>query len=81
MHNWASHACDALRYACMGLQEMQYLGLPMDGSRREMPSNYEFFGDSGGSGRPDKPITMMTEQERRRWLDDRRGAGDRYTAW
>ena len=81
MHNWASHACDALRYACMGLQEMQYLGLPMDGSRRKMPSNYEFFGDSGGSSRPDKPITMMTEKERRRWLDDRRGAGDRYTAW
>lgn len=78
-HNWASHACDALRYACMGLEEMQYLGLPMDGSRRKMPSNYEYFGDAGGS-RPSKPVTMMTEKERREWLKHGRfdtGGGDR----
>ena len=78
-HNWASHAADCLRYACMGLEEMQYLGLPMDGSRRKMPSNYEYFGDLGGD-RPSKPITMMTEKERKEWLKHGRfdtGDGDR----
>ena len=82
MHNWASHACDALRYACMGLEEMEYLGLPADGSRRQMPTSYEFFGESpADSGRPDKPITMMTESERRRWLRDRRDPGGGHSAW
>lgn len=66
-HNWASHACDALRYACMGVQELEYLGLPMDGTRRKMPDRYEYFGD-GGSDRPPIPITFMTEKQRKEWL-------------
>ena len=67
-HNWASHACDALRYACMGLQEMQYLGMPMDGSRRKMPDRYEYFGD-GLDDRPPVPITFMTERQRKEWME------------
>lgn len=67
-HNWASHACDALRYACMGLQEMQYLGMPMDGSRRRMPDRYEYFGD-GMDDRPPVPLTFMTERQRKEWME------------
>ena len=70
-HNWASHACDALRYACMGIEEMEYLGISPDGSGPNMPENYEYFGDRGDR-RPNKPITMMTEKERRRWLNGER---------
>lgn len=70
-HNWASHACDALRYACMGLQEMEYLGLPMDGSRRRMPDRYEYFGDTGRE-RPPVPVTFMSEKQRKEWFSSGR---------
>lgn len=81
-HNWASHACDALRYACMGLEEMEYLGIPMDGSRRKMPDRYEFFGDSGERQRPSRPVTFMTEKERRRWMSgDRDSRGGYQARW
>lgn len=73
------NCCDALRYACMGIEEMEYLGLPMDGSRRKMPSNYEYFGDIGNE-RPSIPITMMTEKQRREWMKHGRfdtGDGDK----
>lgn len=81
MHNWASHLMDAVRYACMGLKEMDYIGLNAEGEPPEMPANYEYFGDVAGYDRPPKPITMMTEKERRRWLSDRGDSRGGYQAW
>lgn len=81
MHNWASHLMDAVRYACMGLKEMDYIGLNAEGEPPEMPSNYEFFGERAQDLRPDRPVTMMTERERKEWLSADRDSGGRYQAW
>jgi len=40
-HNWASHAMDAMRYACMAIGEMSYLQLNSDGSAPEIDPSYD----------------------------------------
>ena len=67
IHNWASHGMDALRYAAMGIREMDYLNINSTGRPIEVPTNYEFFGESNDRS-PSKPITYMTEKERKEFL-------------
>ena len=67
IHNWASHSMDALRYAVMGVSEMEYLGMNSDGSPAPMPAYYDGFDDDVDDNDNDPRLTMMTERERKRW--------------
>ena len=64
LHNWASHAMDGLRYSVMGLKEMEYLGIPADGSTRRMPSTYGGFYDDDDDDDGFNPIWATEEQRR-----------------
>lgn len=46
-HNWASHAMDAMRYACMALGEISYYALNDDGSVPDIEPSYETLDSVG----------------------------------
>lgn len=63
MHNRYSHLMDALRYAAMGIGEMQYLQLNADGSDSMVYGEYGGFADE--SPRAEIPITYRKPRKER----------------
>jgi hypothetical protein len=65
MHNWASHLMDALRYAVMGVAEIDYLRLNENGEDPAVADTYGGFYDEG-AGDPDH--VEEAEEEEGRWI-------------
>lgn len=66
MHNKYSHLMDALRYAVMGVREMQYLGMDENGSEQSRASTYAWFGDDDGDDEEKSRIPITWQKPRRR---------------
>lgn len=41
LHNWASHLMDAVRYAIMGINEIEYFQMQPNGEPQRMPATYD----------------------------------------
>ena len=63
MHNWASHLMDALRYAVMGVAEIDYLRLNENGEDPAVADTYGGFYDEPRE--PEIPITWKKPRKRR----------------
>lgn len=63
MHNVYSHMMDAVRYAIMGINEVEYFKLADDGSVGEVPSSYLMIGDDEPDPHPNIPLTYMKRKK------------------
>ena len=69
MHNKYSHMMDALRYAVMAINEIQYLHLNAEGSDPDVPLHYPGFGEEIEQPWWTKPNTRMKVKKRRDNVD------------
>ena len=74
-HNVYSHMMDAMRYAVMGINEVEYLGLNDEG-RLQMPASYQMWDDPEPDPYKGVPLTFRPKPEKKEnnngyagWMD------------